>query len=70
MAAIKIANENNHRRNTTLPKTNMQSNYRSDVRKDTSTVDQQQTTSDEKTVEINDYLKSRIDPGKLNIRMF
>jgi hypothetical protein len=68
MAAIKIANENNHRRNTTLPKTNLHSNYRSEIRKDTTTIVDQ--TSDEKTVEINDYLKSRIDPGKLNIRMF
>lgn len=31
IAALKIANDTNHRRNTTLPKANM--NYRSEVRK-------------------------------------
>jgi hypothetical protein len=67
IAALKVANENNHRRNTTLPKTNMNSKYRSEVRRDNTMLDQ---ASDEKTVEINDFLKSRIDPTKLNIRMF
>jgi hypothetical protein len=65
---LKIANESNHRRNTTLPKTNF--NYRSEVRKAdlTTLIDQQQ--DEEKVVEINDFLKMRIDPTKLNIRMF
>jgi hypothetical protein len=72
VAALKVA-ESNHRRNTTLPKTN-QLNYRSEavsqIKRDVTTIDKQMIGNDDKIVEINDYLKSKIDVSKLNIRMF
>ena len=48
-------------------------NYRSEVRKAEATTTLTNGGADndeEKVVEINDFLKTRIDPTKLNIRMF
>jgi hypothetical protein len=48
-------------------------NYRSEVRKAEATTALTNGGADndeEKVVEINDFLKTRVDPTKLNIRMF
>ena len=48
-------------------------NYRSEVRKaeaTTALTNGGVDNDEEKVVEINDFLKTRVDPTKLNIRMF